>query len=1397
MSYTTDIINQRRGQISGSQVSGSQVDKKNPKKLTFTQQVIEQRREGFDSLDSSRKSLSAEPITLSQPEEKSFFKKTSDFLGIGTGEIKRGVQSAVEFVKKDREAISPEQVVDFGKNIFNSAKQAIIKSVDEDRQRKKEYFGEGVDLNKLTYSQIRDYQSDRFLDIVRPDIEEDLKKLESKPNKSRIDNYRIKNIKGTLGLVDEAKNAPRDQKKKYDTVITGLALSRGTGALTAGLLNIGESFFDFVKWRGDVADAKGVSEFSEKAGDRIASWADEVRPNNPQFADKLLEGAGSTIPFYVTGLGVSSLAGRLATVSPKLAQVIGVGSSAFMEAGLEAGTTYQLNIDRGMSHEEADKRASRVFAGNVLFNYFTDKVGLFNDGEGVKRFIMSGMGEGTQESWQNALQNLALDEDPTENIGETFMLSFITGAGLNSFGQVIQDPAVRQTLNEEDLKKLDAIDEAIRESNGDPQKFEQALEEKGVKTDQKQTEDTTQTKTEEVESTDDTQTPSPTDRGEVSPGVQEGQTADRVGESVTELDFAQEQEQLGKLQEKEAISKARSDIAQAEELMKKAPETADIDSGIKTKADYQRYINDVQQWLDKKTDTTATEEITDQGKESQEVKPVESTTFKEEAQKYESADDFIENLRTSVSDETQEIRRRAFISQLESSDKTKSGWFTSARNFYEGNLQLEPMTESQIDSFVKENSEKTNSFGFITDEKKAKRQLQEMFSKKSPEKKPSKPTKKTPKKSDTKKTPTKKATDKQTEKKEVSTLPKDVSVIEESKAVGAKRIAPDRTVHQQLTPEASLKKLKSSISESIDILEKNRPVKASKNVTEQFDEVESKVERDTATEAEKKWYDRVKDQMRIAKAYQQLQDFVGDKKLNKTKLLEQAREKLSSDKGVSNYYIRLIKKDISKGYKFPEAVIAYDRSFTKAENNRARYEKGLRTSFSADDERIVFDETEQISGGIKRQDGKDITDEQKQEIIDGVMQTQEALGINMNKIAEDERWVYSHLNGKNPFLTSQAGGLYRKTEDGNISISVGGVESFWTKENGKRTKKKVNTIVSHELGHALDHHTGQKIFPSEDIYKLRRSYNPLTNVPRSAKYWSSSSEIKARAIEQYVAIKNGHERYYNREGYWKKEDFDSIIVPMVEQGIDKHFAEYKGEPTKPKQVLEVAQTTQEETAQEEKPIPKKELKEAEEKIVEKKEPEEKQEEKPKKKPEEKPKKKYEAQEGGKTKASKVAVSIEQKLGEKLENVAGFESINIKDQIKRAEDLLNKNLIRARGMISGKIPLPDGLRAGAFIKAVEVYAQETGDMSLLRSLAVSPLVSETSIHAQELRLLAERDENSVLSKMQEIANERAKIAERKYKGKVDKLIKEETNKIKKSIKKVDKHLWSDFIRNIEC
>ena len=434
MSYTTDLINNKKKGISGSQIDGSVVDNR---KDSYTRQVIEGRRNGSKEFQASLNNRPRVDTKIDiTPEKKSFIDKTKTFLGIGTGEVSgalnSGKEKAQSFLqdigRRDQAGTLKEDAKNLFKSVYNFTKDKIIKSVEEDKQKKKDYFGEGTDITKLNYEQIRDYQSNSFLDLTKSDLEADVQKLESKQNKSKLDNYRIKNYKDTLAKIEETKNLSSDQKHKSDSFINGLALSRGAGSLGSGLLNIGESFFDFVKWRGDKAEAEGISEFSEKAGDRVNQWAEEIRPNNPQFADKLLEGVGSTIPFYVTGLGISSTAGRLASVSPKIAKVVGVGTSAFMEAGLEAGTTYQTNIDRGMSKEEADLRASRVFMGNIAFNYFSDKYGLFNDATGVKKIITAGLAEGTQETWQNGLQNLAFDENFTEGAGETFLLSAITGA---------------------------------------------------------------------------------------------------------------------------------------------------------------------------------------------------------------------------------------------------------------------------------------------------------------------------------------------------------------------------------------------------------------------------------------------------------------------------------------------------------------------------------------------------------------------------------------------------------------------------------------------------------------------------------------------------------------------------------------------------------------------------------------------------------------------------------------------------------------------------------------------------------------------------------------------------------------------------------------------------------
>jgi len=161
--------------------------------------------------------------------------------------------------------------------------------------------------------------------------------------------------------------------------------------------------------------------------------------------------------------------------------------------------------------------------------------------------------------------------------------------------------------------------------------------------------------------------------------------------------------------------------------------------------------------------------------------------------------------------------------------------------------------------------------------------------------------------------------------------------------------------------------------------------------------------------------------------------------------------------------------------------------------------------------------------------------------------------------------------------------------------------------------------------------------------------------------------------------------------------------------------------------------------------------------------------------------------------SKVAKSIESKTIEEgltkgFENMAGYEKITIKDQARRASDVM-KDITKATDMVEGKIPMANGLRPEMLIKAMEDYALRTGNADLALKIAKSPLVSETSAHAQALRILAERNPDSATEAIRKVAKAKRKKAGKK-KGKVAK-------EIKKNIKKPTRGDWEAFIKEIQC
>lgn len=131
--------------------------------------------------------------------------------------------------------------------------------------------------------------------------------------------------------------------------------------------------------------------------------------------------------------------------------------------------------------------------------------------------------------------------------------------------------------------------------------------------------------------------------------------------------------------------------------------------------------------------------------------------------------------------------------------------------------------------------------------------------------------------------------------------------------------------------------------------------------------------------------------------------------------------------------------------------------------------------------------------------------------------------------------------------------------------------------------------------------------------------------------------------------------------------------------------------------------------------------------------------------------------------SKVGQSIEEsavkdKLTKAFEGTAEYTKITIEDQAKRTSELINTDIVKAKKILNGEESLPEGMRGASLITALEDYAVKNKDVQLLQDIAKSPLTSETSIHAQEMRILAERNPDSpveAIRSVKQIREERAK------------------------------------------
>lgn len=145
----------------------------------------------------------------------------------------------------------------------------------------------------------------------------------------------------------------------------------------------------------------------------------------------------------------------------------------------------------------------------------------------------------------------------------------------------------------------------------------------------------------------------------------------------------------------------------------------------------------------------------------------------------------------------------------------------------------------------------------------------------------------------------------------------------------------------------------------------------------------------------------------------------------------------------------------------------------------------------------------------------------------------------------------------------------------------------------------------------------------------------------------------------------------------------------------------------------------------------------------------------------------------------------------------YEKVDVKEQAEKATELVLNYPEKAFNIAMGKEPPPQGILPESVFVAMENYAIETKNVEVLRQLATqSELTSEATKMGQRIRILAERDPNSVVGAIKSIGDARLKAAEKKNKNiKAD--VKKTVKEIKASVPKVKKEDWQSFISELEC
>lgn len=187
-------------------------------------------------------------------------------------------------------------------------------------------------------------------------------------------------------------------KRVGASLVSGLA-STYSGAFSA--VPAAEAFFDL-----DTPIGKAAT----KAATSLSNLAAIAEPEDPDFADKFVQGVASMTAFMGAGATAQSVVSqmpRLGAWAARLAPAIGVAVPVVMEAGTEGGSLYKALVDQGMDREIAARKAKNSFLENIVLIGITNKLGIYGEKlKGAAKHVASAFMEGGQELGQSIIEDV-------------------------------------------------------------------------------------------------------------------------------------------------------------------------------------------------------------------------------------------------------------------------------------------------------------------------------------------------------------------------------------------------------------------------------------------------------------------------------------------------------------------------------------------------------------------------------------------------------------------------------------------------------------------------------------------------------------------------------------------------------------------------------------------------------------------------------------------------------------------------------------------------------------------------------------------------------------------------------------------------------------------------------